>query len=55
MFVVMILPTNTMQYNFCYSKEYEYSGTKHDYYIDAEYELYDAREEGLTGYIKEVE
>ena len=53
MFIVMILPKDTM-YSF-YSKEYEYSGTKHDNYMDAEYELYDARKEGLTAYIKDVD
>lgn len=50
MFVVMVVIDTRNDY---YHEEY--SGIQHDNYMDAEYELYDAREEGLNGYIKEVE
>lgn len=50
MFVVMV----DADQNFNYPFSQEYSGTKHDNYIDAEYELYEARQEGLTAHIKEV-
>lgn len=49
MFVVMVVIDTRNDYYPC-----EYSGIKHDNYMDAEYELYDARQEGLTAYIKEV-
>lgn len=52
MFVVMV-DAGTIDFNYRYSQEY--SGTKHDNYMDAENELYDARQEGLTAYIKEVD
>ena len=50
MFVVMVVIDTGNDYH-----HGEYSGIKHDNYMDAEYELYDAREEGLTAYIEEVE
>lgn len=52
MFVVMV-DAGAIDFNYRYSQEY--SGTKHDNYMDAADELNDAREEGLTAYIKEVE
>lgn len=52
MFVVMV-NAGTMDFNYYYSEEY--SGIKHETYMDAEEELYEARKEGIDAYIKEVE
>lgn len=49
MFIVMVVIDKGNDY---YHEEY--SEIIHDNYMDAEYELYDARKEGLTAYIQEV-